>query len=178
MVDVSYQMVLSTLQTVGLLVGIFYYVTILRNAQKNRMIDMVFQRMQETNPDYHKMARSIAPMMSGWDTVEEFYEKYNYEKTPELVIARTIYWNNLSSWGFLLREGAIKLDFINRLHAPWVIIRNWEKFESLFLDNRERMDNPEYMKDFEFLYDAVKKRYPRISADTRFTFQEVRGVTN
>ena len=32
MVDVSYQMVLSTLQTVGLLVGIFYYVMVPRNS--------------------------------------------------------------------------------------------------------------------------------------------------
>jgi hypothetical protein len=40
MVDVTYQMVLSTLQTAGLLVSIFYYITVLRNQQKNQEISL------------------------------------------------------------------------------------------------------------------------------------------
>ena len=34
MAEITYQMVLSTLQTAGLLVGIIYYLTIMKNSQK------------------------------------------------------------------------------------------------------------------------------------------------
>jgi hypothetical protein len=34
MVEITYQMLVSTLQTVGLLVGIIYYIFIMRNIQK------------------------------------------------------------------------------------------------------------------------------------------------
>ena len=46
MAEITYQMVLSTIQTVGLLVGIFYYVTTLRNAQKTR--ELTLQSMELT----------------------------------------------------------------------------------------------------------------------------------
>ena len=36
MAEITYQMVLSTIQTVGLLVGISYYILTLRNAQHTR----------------------------------------------------------------------------------------------------------------------------------------------
>jgi hypothetical protein len=74
MVEITYQMVLNTLQTVGLLVGIYYYIMTLRNQRKDRMIEMAFQRMQERGLEYQKMSREIEPMMQGWNTVEEYYE--------------------------------------------------------------------------------------------------------
>jgi len=172
MVEITYQMVLSTLQTAGILVGIYYYVMTLRSQRKDRMIEMVFQRMQERGLEYQKMSRDIRPMMNGWETVEEFYEKYNYLKTPDLAVKRAHIITNLGFWGFLLREGLIEVDFIIRLHLPWYIIRMWESFEPLFLKQREI--DPEAHKDFEYLYKAVKKKYPHISAKTRFTWEEAR----
>jgi len=167
MVDVNYQMLLSTLQTVGLLIGIFYYIMTLRNAQKNRMKEMVLHRIQDRTPEYLRMARSMEPMFSGWNTVEEFFEKFNYHREPELTIARNVVFNSIDTWGFLFKEGLVGEEFIDRLHAPWYIIRMWETFEPIFIDGRERSGNPEHRRDFEYLYRAVKKKYPNISADTK-----------
>ena len=47
MAEITYQMVLSTLQTVGLLVGIFYYVTTMRNAQKTRELTLESQELSQ-----------------------------------------------------------------------------------------------------------------------------------
>jgi hypothetical protein len=41
MAEITYQMVLSTFQTVGILVGIFYYVTSLRNQNKARQAQLI-----------------------------------------------------------------------------------------------------------------------------------------
>ena len=171
MVDVSYQMVLSTLQTVGLLVGIFYYVMTLRNAQKNRMIDMVLQRMQnKSNPEWQKMAREIGIMRYGWSTPQEFHQKYNFLKNRDLLAKQQSIVADLSMWGFLLREGAIGEEFIDRMLTPFHIIWNWEGFEPIFMKEREEFRNPKAYKDFEYLYKVVKKKYPHISKDTKFSF--------
>jgi len=45
MVEITYQMVLSTLQTLGILVGIFYYVMTLRNQRKNQEISLRKQEL-------------------------------------------------------------------------------------------------------------------------------------
>jgi hypothetical protein len=40
MVEITYQMVLSTLQTVGILEGIIYYLFIMRNSQRNQQMQL------------------------------------------------------------------------------------------------------------------------------------------
>jgi hypothetical protein len=166
MVEITYQMVLSTLQTVGILVGIFYYVMTLRNAQKDRMIEMVFQRTQTRTPEYFENITEVSPMMSGWNTVDEFYQKYNVEKTPKLMAKRSSINSNLSAWGYLLREDLVDVDFVCRFNTPIWIIRWYEVNEPLILRNRSLHD-PENLKDFEFLYRAVKAKYPDIDVNSK-----------
>ena len=171
MVDVTYQMVLSTLQTAGILVGIFYYITILRNQQKNQKIEMVSLRAQQANNfEYQKMVREIQPMAEGWTTAEEYSKKYNYLTTPELALSRFIIQNNMNHLSFLFKEGVIGEDYIDRLYNPWHIIKFWEEFSPLWLDEREKLGNPEHLKDYEYLYNALKKKYPNLSAKTKFAF--------
>jgi hypothetical protein len=175
MVEVNYQMVLSTLQTAGLLVGIFYYLMVLRNQQKNRMLEMVSRRAEQANNyAYQKMVRDVFTTAAGWSTPEEYYEKYNFKDTPELTLSRAIVQNNLNHWGFLYREGIIDENFIDRLYNPWHIISFWENFNSLLLHEREVMGNPEVFKDLEHLYNAMKKKYPHLNKDTKFAFQHWR----
>ena len=173
MVELTLSVVLQILQTTGILVGIYYYITTLRNAQKNRMIEMVFRRASERNVEWNKMAREVHEMGFGWDTVDEFFEKYHYLKTPDLTAKRVAVLNNLNAWGFLLREGVIELDFICRLHTPSFIVSLWERNEPLILDNRERARDPEIRKDFEFLYEAVKKKYPHLG-EVSFAWDDAR----
>ena len=47
MAEITYQMVLSTLQTVALVVGIIYYITIMRNQQKTRELTLKAQEEVE-----------------------------------------------------------------------------------------------------------------------------------
>jgi hypothetical protein len=136
------------------------------------MVDLVFQRWQERDLENQRMSRDIAQMMKGWDTVEDYYEKYSYSNTPDLTMKQSYVVRNFGFWGFLLSEGLIDVDFIVRLHQPWLIIRTWESFEPLFLN--QRVIDPEAHKDFEYLYKAVKKKYPHISADTKMAWELAR----
>jgi hypothetical protein len=42
----------------------------------------------------------------------------------------------------------------------------WEDFSPIIIDGREKMGDPEHLKDFEYLYNIVKKKYPGLSSDT------------
>ena len=46
MVDITYQIVLSTLQTVALVVGIAYYLFIMRNSQRNQQMQLETRQAQ------------------------------------------------------------------------------------------------------------------------------------
>jgi hypothetical protein len=46
MVEITYQMVLSTLQTAGILVGIFYYIMDLRNNREIQQISLLIRQSQ------------------------------------------------------------------------------------------------------------------------------------
>jgi len=179
MVELNIPLILDVIRTAGIIVGIIYYLAILRNQQKARMIDMVSRRAtQALSYEYQKMVRQIIPMYSGWSTPDEYYQQYNYEDTPELEIARVITMNTLNLWGFLYREGMIGVNFIDRLYSPWHIINTWETFKPLMLDERETMGNPEAFKDFEYLYNAMKKKYPNLNAETRFWYNKWRDENN
>jgi uncharacterized protein HemX len=45
MVEITYQMILSTLQTIALIVGIVYYLIIMRNTQKTRELSLRAQEL-------------------------------------------------------------------------------------------------------------------------------------
>jgi hypothetical protein len=176
MVEITYQMVLSTLQTTGILVGIIYYITIMRNAQKTRELslkaqeeaerarqrDMIFQKVQSLSLEY---TRTFADVMSytGWKDVEEFNEKYGWRSNPEawskLLLIERIY----NSVGILLKENMVNADIVFELYPPNAILRMWEQFLPLWKEARSRFNNPEHLKSFEFLYNETKKRYPDVS---------------
>ena len=121
MVELTIPLFLDIIRTVGILVGIIYYLVIMRNNQKALMLDMVSRRAQQAHSyDHQRMARLIVPMYDGWSTPDEFYEKYNFRDTPELELSRVIIQNSLNVWGFLFREGAIGEEFIDRdgFHLP------------------------------------------------------------
>jgi hypothetical protein len=107
MVEITYQMVLSTIQTASLVVGIIYYITIMRNQQRNqelalkaqqeaekaRQNELVFQKVQNLNLEYARTFNEVM-LMRDWKTAEEWEEKYGRE-------------NNLdafSKWNHMIRH--------------------------------------------------------------------------
>ncbi len=68
------------------------------------MKEMVFRRMQTRSPDYFIDLYGSSPRNYEWETVEEFHQKYNVEKTPELIAKRSSIQDKLNAWGFLLKR--------------------------------------------------------------------------
>jgi hypothetical protein len=74
--------------------------------------------------------------------------------------------SNLNAWGYLLRKGLVDVDFVCRFNTPIWIIRFWKVNEPITLRSRELHNSGQNM-DFEYLYDAVRKKYPNIDENSR-----------
>jgi len=90
MSEISYQLVLSTLQTVSLIVGVLYYLYIIRNSQKTRELALKAQEqtletrqaqfyMQYVGPtldlDLIKSSIDIASLQE-WEDYDDWIKKY------------------------------------------------------------------------------------------------------
>ena len=174
MAEITYQMVLSTLQTVALVVGIIYYITIMRNQQKTRELtlkaqeeveksrkrELILQRFQSYNLDYYRAYNTV--MTTDFKDLDEWIQKYSRTVDPE-TSARWLYMaNTLNIAGLLFQEGDTDQDLLFQLYTPNSIIRMWEHYEPVIRDLRQRMENPVLWKPFEYLYSETKKKYPEV----------------
>ena len=166
MVEITASLVLQIVQTIALIVGIVYYITIMRNAQKAqqesenaRQNELVFQKFQNITLEY---ARTFVEVMTmkDWDDAEEWEEKYyrtnNVEAFSKLHYIMRLY----EMAGLMIRQGADP-DIVFSLYPEGAVINLWEQYESVIHYMRD-MWGPEFVNSFEYLYNEAKKRRPEI----------------
>jgi len=154
MVEITLPIILQILQTAGILMGIVYYITIMRNAERTRQREQVFLRLQSFDMPYN---RAMDHVMNNW-TGKGDYHSFDSETRVNYNFITTRYQNI----GVMLREKMIDPDLLYKTFSPRAIISLWEKSEHLVRDNREDNKYTTYMEDFEYLYIETKKRYPDI----------------
>ena len=161
MAEITYQMVLSTLQTAGLLVGIFYYVTTMRNAQKTRELTLESQELSQKAQEQSLETRQAQLFMY-------MYDRWN---DPEFLT----HWNEIFSWewtdyddfenfrsdanrvsfssvaiffegvGVLVKRKLVDPTLVDDLMSG-MLIRFWEKFGEPMIKIRQGRDNyPQYL---------------------------------
>ena len=172
MVEITYQMVLSTIQTASLVVGIIYYLTIMRNTQKtrelslkaqeeaerNRQRDMIIQRSQTYGLDWMRAWYEVSNM-TDWEDAEDFNQKYRRSESR----AKWMYlMRQYTLAGLHLKEGADP-DLLFYLYPPYSIMTLWERFEPVLRSQNERTNDPNMWEPFEYLYNEAKKRYPDVT---------------
>ncbi len=163
MVEITYQMVLSTLQTIALVVGIAYYLFIMRNSQraqqeseKARRNELVFQKFQNISLEYARTFNEVM-LMRDWKDAEEWEEKYGRENNVEAYSKWNYVIRHYTLAGVLLKQGADP-DIIFELYPDGAVINLFELWEPIFeylkSEKSWRLDNLEY------LYSEAKKRRP------------------
>jgi hypothetical protein len=156
MVEITYQMVLSTLQTVGILVGIVYYITIMRNAQKARKIELV-SRIYEIERSVESGIIGIELLEMEWTDFDDFLAKYDSSVNPENFAKRFHWWTYYQEVGFMLHEGIVDVDTVYMLLGGRNSRTMWEKFKPIILEFRERYEDPDFFKYFEYYADEITK---------------------
>jgi len=160
MVEFTYQMMLDTIQTLSLVIGISYYIMVLRNQQKSQrhaegmrkiqLLDGIREFTSNTNNEWNQM------MNMEWKDYEDFENKYGWENNPDSYNSWTTMWRNLNYYGLLVEDGLIDVGSYNRTisdQSPLV----WNKFKDIIYEMRRRYDNPEQYIGMEILAKETNK---------------------
>ena len=166
MAEITYQMVLSTLQTVGLLVGISYYIMVLRNQQKSqkhaeetRKIQLITQIADLTSADYQRTANDL--ILYEWTDYADFEKKYGSDNNPSFADRYAI-WSTFDNIGYYLKEGLVDIETIIGATAGTMgMLWAWKKFEPIILEQRRYYKQPKLFSSWEYLYDQMTNYYEK-----------------
>lgn len=166
MVEITYQMVLSTLQTAGILVGIVYYITIMRNQQKTRELTLKAQELTlET-----RQAQLFMQIYGQWNTMEfgRQYEKSMRMEWTDFDDFNEKYLGDIETYtawrmmarffegiGVLVQRGLIDVTLVDDLMSGETM-RFWERFQPLIEEMRTRLNWPQAVEWVEYLYEQVR----------------------
>ncbi len=176
MVEVTLPVILQLVQTVGVLTGIVYYITIMRNQQKNneltqkaqleaektRKKEMIILRSQSYSLDY-TTAFFGASQLRDWKTPEEFYSKYSMAVNPDAFSKQMYIRSVFNMAGLLLKESDVDPKLIFDMYSPVSVVQLWEQYEPLIQEARVRFNYPDMWEPFEFLYNEARRLYPDVS---------------
>ena len=173
MVEFTLSIVLQTVQTIALIVGIAYYLTIMRNQQRTRELTLESQELTRKSQEQALETRQAQLFMSiytrvyevefwenfidlrqwEWSSFEEFVEKYSpLEMTAKFNSVSTFF----EGMGVLVKRNLIDVTVVDDLLSG-PIMAIWQKFEPVILEDRRRRGMPTIWEWFEYLYDEVRK---------------------
>ena len=169
MVEVTYQMVLSTLQTTGLLVDIVYYIMTLNNSRKNQQHALETRQAQlymqlysfydnkEFIKDYGNVTNTYA-----YDNIEEWWDNYSPKGDIEVYSSWLRVGRFFDGVGILLERNLIDKDLIYELLGD-LIRGSWEGgtedtgMGRWVQEARVFWERPILWKNFETLYKDYMK---------------------
>jgi hypothetical protein len=170
MVEITVSILLQLIQTIGILVGIIYYITIMRNQQRTRELTLkaqehatetrqtqIFMQLyQDINSEtFHRALMEIVNLEI--DDYDDYLQKYDSRVNPNHYAKRAHIWGSFNTTGELLRQGIIEPDLVHRLQLGQLVTIVWEKWEHIIRELRERENVPEVWEGFEYLYDEMKR---------------------
>jgi hypothetical protein len=170
MVEIMYQMVLSTIQTLSLVVGIFYYITIMRNQQKTRELALkaqeqaletrrtgVFMQLFQflnTEESWRNYIDSL--FQTEWEDYDDFWEKYGPVNNPKMYSRINNLWMVYGEIGMLIYDGILDIKDVGRLMGV-MPIRQWKKWEPIIVKHREHLGWEDSYLHFEYLGKRMEK---------------------
>jgi len=176
MVEFTYQMILSTLQTIALIVGIAYYLFIMRNSQRNQQHQLETRQAQL----YMTLFNTInnQNIWRHWNEIREyqftdyddFMEKYGPVNNPDAYDKYVQVLWLFTEMGVLVQEGFITVDHVGALMAM-TPVRAWEKFGPIIETARMRRYSRSGYVTFEYLAKTMMKRI----MSGELTFEERRN---
>ena len=173
-------MVLSTLQTIALIVGIVYYLIIMRNSQRTRELTLesheLARKAQEQAYEtrkvqlfmqiYHDMnstenLRIYSELINmEWEDWDDYVRKYGSKNNPESYVLRFSMWVRLNGVGLLVKAGHIDVGSVHDLMRQ-TIISQWEKWRDIIIRIREEYNMVGFCDGFEFIANEMVKEIER-----------------
>ena len=170
MIEITLPIVLQIVQTIGILVGIVYYLTIMRNTQRNQELTLkaqeqaletrqvqLFMNLYETyrSPTFRRQWDE-AIFKIEYEDWDDMNQKYNREANYDLLLSWFSVGTFFEGVGVLLKRNLIDISIIDDLLATSIRMA-WEKIGPIEIESRKRFGHPRAFDDFEYLYNELMK---------------------
>ena len=167
--------ILQVLQTVSIIIGVFYYIMTLQNsnktqqlalkaqehATKTRQTEILFQRLQRTAQNYEAWGEVM--FVQEWNSLDEMIEKYSWSKEPKARANFSYVLNLYNNVGLLLQEKIADPELLFKVFDPVSLLTTWSKFEPIILEMRKQTNYEAQGEGFEYLANEARKRFPEIN---------------
>ena len=160
MAEITYQMVLSTLQTAGILVGIAYYTMTLNYTRRNQ--EMTLKTRNTTL--FQQTLGAVVSSSFGITNISVLnqYHPSSFEEhieltntIPEYLVAWLWISNMLDVIGIYVKEDVFDIGMFAK-YNPWWFVNFWEQYEPI-VDGWRKRHGPSYMVYMEYLIKGIKK---------------------
>jgi len=157
MVEITLPIVLQIVQTVGILVGIVYYITIMRNAQRSRQTEMLM-RLHESKYDREGLEALFTLMNLEWEDVDDYMEIYagitGKTEIPTMFESQSSYMDGL---GYIVKNGIVDVDTVYHIAGRRILFFCF-KLETIIKAFRDQSwGTPDYAENFEYLANEMIK---------------------
>jgi hypothetical protein len=167
MVEITVPLLLDIIRTVGILVGIVYYITIMRNQQKNQELARSAQEqalgtrqaqlMYQIWNDYERFRESgLFWRDLEYEDFDDFWRRYSADENPD-------FWRRdvaIMGWyeriGVLVKTGLLDVHLMAlSFGGPTRML--WENLEPILEPLREKFQYPRLWSETEYLCKEVIK---------------------
>ncbi len=152
---VELETVLQAVPALGVVVALLYYSLTIRNTEKIRRKDFIFQSNITRTPGYFDIWYKVIEMWD-YDTYGEFTEKFSREQQADYTYVVTVY----NVMGTALRSGVASADEVFQLYPPQFVVSFFEMSWPVVRDLRVLSGNVEYLRPFEDMYREARKKLP------------------
>lgn len=144
----------------GVIAGFSYYVLTVRNANTARKIQLINSSSLRTTLEIAHISLELLDMQ--WEDYDDFLRKYDSTVNHDNYAKRAFMFGNQERIGLLLHEKIIDIDTtFKMLDGGYSIIQMWNKFEPIFLKQRELYEDPLRYQWFEYLVNELRKERVR-----------------
>jgi hypothetical protein len=165
MVEITLPIVLQIVQTVALIVGIIYYLSIMRNQQRTRELALKAQE-QALETRQAQMFMGIFNQMNSDGFIEawEYCRSLDFTNFEEyLKIRDELDWRKLrrlgvffEGLGTLVKENLVNIRLVALMMSS-MVKQYWEPIEEMTFKAREYDNYPRFNSEVEYLYRTLMK---------------------
>ena len=156
----------------GVFIAAVFYVLNLRETTKNRRISYANTVIQQFLTE-EGQRRDIDCYAMQWTDFDDFKKKYDNRVNPENYSKRMSLWFQYDSMGYLYRSGLIDLETVANVGSG-LLVWDWLKFKPIIEEYRKTGDmQPRSFSNFEYLAEAVIKRYESYNSGQRAVMERV-----
>jgi hypothetical protein len=181
--QVTFQTIFQFLQTVGILVGVYYYIMTIRTNQRNQELQLetrqaqlfiqIYNRFQEV--EFRNNFNDV--LSREWEDYDDYVKKYGRFTNPTAQAKSSSIALFFEGLGVILMQGLLEIDIVGELMSSPVRLY-WEKMKPILMVMRERMDRDSIMASAEYLYDEIVRRDLRLGRISKEVYEPYQDIEN